>query len=538
MSQALPLDDPAAVTVVPAASCAGELPLEPLIEPAIDPSVVPYAVPSDSLAQSVVALVALTAVQPVLAFVRGMVFCRWLEPAQLGEWDLVLGFVTLAAPVALLGVPGSFGRYVERYRMRGQLRTFLTSTSVVSFVLAVLAVGLLIGGGPWFSRLIFSTPDRLSTMALVAVCLAAVIAFGFANELLIALRRFRVASGLQLVRSVVFLLVGLALLELWQLTATSVIAAYSVACLLTALLASLWLATAWREVPPGRGQPLTQRELWPRLMPFALWIWAAAALANLFEVVDRYMIVHFSRLPTIEALTQVGHYHSSRVLPLLFVAFASTLAAMILPHLSRDWESGRREAVVARLNLFLKFFGFAFTLGGAVVLLAAPLLFGVALEGKYDGGLAVLPWTLTYCIWFALLFLVEDYLWCAEKARLGSLALLAGLLANVGLNLVLLPRLGLLGAVLATTASKLLALALVCLFSRRLGLRFERATLLACALPLCLIAGAGAALAMLAAVAVAAVATEWCLSHEQRRELLDIAVGFTSRLPGWRRQPS
>ena len=47
-----------------------------------------------------------------------------------------------------------------------------------------------------------------------------------------------------------------------------------------------------------------------------------------------------------EALRQVGYYHSSRIIPLLFVAVAALLGSMITPHLSQDWELGRRQAVV------------------------------------------------------------------------------------------------------------------------------------------------------------------------------------------------
>ena len=59
-------------------------------------------------------------------------FCRWLEPEQLGQWDVAFGFLNLAAPLAVLGLPGSFGRYVEYFRQRGQFHVFLRRTTFVS----------------------------------------------------------------------------------------------------------------------------------------------------------------------------------------------------------------------------------------------------------------------------------------------------------------------------------------------------------------------------------------------------------------------
>jgi len=79
----------------------------------------------DSLAASVLMLFALTVVQRMIGFLRGVLFCRWLDAEQLGQWDLAFGFLMLAAPLAVLGLPGSYGRYLEYYRQRGQLKPFL-----------------------------------------------------------------------------------------------------------------------------------------------------------------------------------------------------------------------------------------------------------------------------------------------------------------------------------------------------------------------------------------------------------------------------
>ncbi len=63
----------------------------------------------ETLAQSVTLLLAITVVQRAIGFARGVLLCRWLDPDELGQWDLALGFLMLAAPVAVLGLPGSFG---------------------------------------------------------------------------------------------------------------------------------------------------------------------------------------------------------------------------------------------------------------------------------------------------------------------------------------------------------------------------------------------------------------------------------------------
>ena len=77
-------------------------------------------------------------------------------------------------------------------------------------------------------------------------------------------------------------------------------------------------------------------------------MWVSNLFSQLFAVVDRYMLVHCAGLSPADALDQVGHYHSSRVIPLLLVSVAELLGGMIMPHLSHDWEAGRRDHVGRR----------------------------------------------------------------------------------------------------------------------------------------------------------------------------------------------
>jgi polysaccharide transporter, PST family len=275
---------------------------------------------------------------------------------------------------------------------------------------------------------------------------------------------------------------------------------------------------------------MPRRMLWARVAPFAAWVLLGSVLTNLFGVLDRYMIVHFSRMSPVEALDAVGNYHSSRVVPLLLVSLASMLAAMITPHLSHDWELGRRELVAARLRLFLKLFGFGLFAAAVAVLLASPLLFHVAFRNKFPEGETVLPWALAYCTWFGLSLVAQNYLFCAEKARLASAALFCGLALNVSMNIVLLPRLGLEGAVLSTAAANALSLAIVCLFNRRLGFHLDLGVEIVLVLPALLWLGPWVALFALAAVLADAIWGNRLLSSDEKRQVFAGVAQYRRRL--------
>ncbi len=494
----------------------------------------PAPLRTDTLLDSVLILLALTVVQRLVGFVRAVLFCRWLDVEQLGLWDMTFSFLLIAAPLSVMAIPGVFGRYLEHYRQQGQLRTFLRRAALACGGLGAAACIVVALTRRWVSLLIFGTESQSDLIALAAGCLAVVIVYNFLIELCVALRNIRLSSAMQLTNSVAFAVLGLGLMLGWQCSAKSVLLGYGGSCLIAALLAVCILVRTLR-VRAGHTecaryvQPIPQAALWSKVAPFAAWMLMVSLLTNLFEVVDRYMIIHFSGASVDRALSLVGNYHASRVAPVLLVSIAAMLAAMITPHLSHDWEAGRRDLVAFRLRLLLKVFGLGLFAAAVAVVVVAPLLFDFALKGKFPDGLSVLPWTLVYCCWFGMLMIAQNYLFCAERARLGSVALLGGLALNVPLNLILLPRLGLEGAVLATTAANALALGLVCLFNRRLGFRLDNGARLVMVLPMVVCLGPWISVLVLAAVAAEAFWGTRLFSPEEKQRLAERLNDFGKR---------
>lgn len=491
----------------------------------------------DSLAASVFVLLAVSVIQRSVGFGRGVLFCRWLAPEELGQWDMAYSFLLLAAPLIVLGLPGSFGRYLERYRQRRQLRTFLKRTAAWTAAFTGAAVGILALWTPSFSWLVFGRPDRKSLVMLMAGSLVAVITHHFLEALFAALRKFRIVSMMQFCQSICFALISLSLLWWWQLSAESIVIGYGAACFISAVGA---LALTGRSIADvaSPGPAVAHREFWPPLVRFAIWVWFTNLLCNLFAVVDRYMLVHWSGMTPEEALTQVGYYHSSRVVPLLLISLADMLAGIVMPYLSHDWELGHRKLVSDRLNLILKLTAIGMLGASVLILLGAPLLFSLAFEGRYNEGLAVLPWTLTYCVWYAILIVAQNYIWCAEKTKLGSVPLGTGLAANILLNIVLIPLWGLYGAVLATTLSTGLTLGLLYWLNHREGMEIHAGLVWLTFAPIALGGGPWLGGAALLIILISAPFSRWLFTTEERamlggylRQHLDSVTSFLLRQP-------
>jgi O-antigen/teichoic acid export membrane protein len=251
------------------------------------------------------------------------------------------------------------------------------------------------------------------------------------------------------------------------------------------------------------------------LLPFALWFWLADLLTNLFGAVDRLMIVHFAPSHGQDRLAMLGQYHSSQIIGTLLTAMTGMLAGVLLSYLSYEWESGERRRAEQLLDVSLKQIALLLTFLAAVGLLVAPGVFAGFLHNRYAEGFRVLPLTMTYCIWFGLLGVAQNYLWCRERAWWVSAAMFTGLLINVVLNAWWLPYWGLPGAVAATAIANLMTLLMVMASCHLLGMRYGRDTWVAIFIPSSLAFGGWPALAVVMLYVAVGLAGGWLLSVAQ-----------------------
>jgi PST family polysaccharide transporter len=482
----------------------------------------------DTLAASVTILLVANLVQRSIGFGRSLLFCRWLSREELGTWEMAYSFLLLAAPVIVLGLPGSFGRFLERFRQRGQLRTFLGRATAWSAGLMVLGCGIIALNASAFSKVIFDNWDQSKLVIVLALSLAAVILHHFLEALFSALRKFSIVSTMHFCQSISFAVISLLLICCWRSGAESIIIGYGAACLVSVVGIVVWKGRAvLAEAPPDAGIP--GRDLAP-FIRFAFWVWLINLFCHLFGIVDRYMLLHYSGLDNETALGLLGDYHASRVIPILFLSVADLLGGAVLPYLSHDWELGLRQQVSNLVNSVLKVTALVMLAGGVAVLWIAPLIFHFAFEGKLDNGLAVMPWTMTYCVWYSLLLVAQNYAWCAEKAKLAILPLIAGLVINVLIDLALIPTWGLHGAVIGTTVATGMTLAILFWINRLEGMQLQRGMLLFTIAPAALCGGALCGTVALVLLAACVRFSRTLVSDVERESLIKLVASGRSRL--------
>ena len=139
---------------------------------------------SDSIATGVIFALCLTVGQKIIGFVRGILFCRFMTDQELGQWSMAWSSIMLLAPLAVLGLPGCFGRYTEFYRSRGQLNTFISRIAWISISMTGLLAIAMVSAPQWFSNVIFGSTEQVQLVLFLSVTIAVVTASNFLCSLM------------------------------------------------------------------------------------------------------------------------------------------------------------------------------------------------------------------------------------------------------------------------------------------------------------------------------------------------------------------
>ena len=476
---------------------------------------------NDSLALGIVFALVLTLVQRLLGGVRGIFFCRLMTDQELGQWSLLNSFLLILGPFAVLGLPGSFGKFVEHYFQQGQLRTFLSRVGWMCTATTLFVAGSIWISPRFFSQQILGEPDQVGLIRLMSLTLVALTAFNYLTSLIESMRQIRLATIMRFVSGVSFTLLGIVLFLVAPNGSISATWAFLASSVLGSVPA-VWFLWDQRRVIVDEGEYLEARQMWSRLTPYALWWWASNMVYNLFELTDRYMLIHYSSAEWDAAQALVGQYHSGRVIPLLMVGVASMLSGLLLPYVAKSWSDGNIAKACSQLNWTIKLSTVGMMAANIVLLFAAPMIFETVLDGRYDDGLMVLPLTMVYCTWFSIITVSQDFLWVSENGKYAVATLAIGLIANVVFNMLLIPSYGLWGAVAATSIGNLFGLVLLFLANQRFGCRPDFGCWMAVLLPLLLLLPEVYAAVGFGTFAIFSAMGTWVFSKTEKQEIAQL----------------
>ena len=362
----------------------------------------------------------------------GLLVARYLGPEQFGVLNYALAVVALAGPLAELGLDAVARReFVLHPERSGTIAGTVFRLRLYGGIVAVCAVclGTIVGVEPHEERII------LMILSLMTLQPAGMIAESW-------LQSRHDTRGSVLPQWVALLLGVAARVAAIRLQAPlSVFAAISVVEIGATVL--LVVAVARRA---GLG-PLRFEAALARHLLGESWPWAVSGAAIMI-----YMRIDMLMLRTMVGDSAAGVYAAAVRLSELGYFVPIIVANSVQPSLlkAKECDEGRYRMVLQnyfRLSVALAY-GFAL-----VASLAAPAIIGVAYGAHYAEAGAILAVHAWAAVFVFLGVARGQFLINAGMAKFGLLCTVAGAVANVGLNYLLIPRWAGLGAAVATVVS-------------------------------------------------------------------------------------
>jgi O-antigen/teichoic acid export membrane protein len=367
------------------------------------------------------------------------ILTRYLGPADYGRYTLALTYMQLFAVLADVGLFTIVVREISRDP--GETDRLVGNTLTLRLVLAAAAIVL----AALISLALPYDPD-----VRVAILLAGLpLVFGMLNSTFVTvlqarLRMHRAVVGDIVGRAVALAAVGVVVaLDLGFLAVMGTAAAGALA---TALVTGLLT----RRLAPLR--PRVEPDTWRRLLVMALPLGVALAVNELYFRVDTLIISLY------EPYDQVGLYTLAYRMLELTLVFGTVFLTTTFPLLSQAVASDEpraRRTIQLSTDLFVVL-GVPLVAGGLVL---APGLVELAAGSDFEDAATPLRILLVAgaLAWVNGVF---GYALIAKDRQLSALWLNGAALAfNVGLNLLLVPRYGIVVAAVVTVASEILILA-------------------------------------------------------------------------------
>ena len=470
----------------------------------------------DAFAAGVAVMLVISILQRVVGLGRNLGFSLFLPENELGLWSMANSFFVIAPPFIVLGLPGSFGKFVEHYRQQGDLKGYLRRVGIVCLVALGAATVFMLAMPESTAIALYGQPQGYSIIVWTVITLAVLTIHNFLYDVVLGLRQVRLVSLMQFVNSFSFCVLGVAGIYYYKSWAV-LLPCFAISYLL-AMIPAIYGLTLARDEMTGSASS-SAASMWKRIVPFAVALWTTNLLSNSFELSDRYMLLHFSGDDAQLGQAHVGQFYCGRIIPNLLLSLAMMFGGIYLPYLSADWEKKQFDRIARNMNHMLVILCIIFTGLSVGALATAPFLFDWFFAGRFGPAYQILPLGLMQATWSGITMIASAYLLCAEKGKQNALLLALGLALNVGLNWPLIQWMGLYGAALATTSSNAALFLLICWRLHREGCPIQRKTILLCCLPLTLITGVYISAAAFLILAYICGRTNWILDDQDRQSI-------------------
>lgn len=385
------------------------------------------------------------------------IISKTLGAGSYGAWTQIMITVSMLLPIVMLGMQFGLLRYLpgkSREAARSELNSVLSLVSILSFVGAIVLIAM---------------SDFLSTMFFGSMEFSFLVKLGGVYLITMSLREvflsyFRSQEKMSVYSILVFLDAILSLgLALW-LTFTGY--GVSVLLLMLILLNTGLIITAYMAASRDLGfifpslPNLALSKYLKYSLPFLPMLW----LLWVMNSSDRYFLGYF------KTMADVGIYSACYGISYFVVNMIGGPVYLVFqPIIMRIWNSSSRESASALVNNIIKYVLFLTIPAAFLFSIIAKSVIPFLTTKDFTSGIIVIPLILLSYTFYTIAIFVEVMIYLTNDTKKLLFTYSIPAVFNLGLNAILIPQLGMLGAGIATACSFALQFLCTVFVARRKG---------------------------------------------------------------------
>jgi len=424
----------------------------------------------------------------VFNYVAKILIARFWGPADYGLISLGITVFTIGSAIALLGLPTGITRFVAYYREEENPRA--VREVVMSGLRIALPAGLVLAGlislyAAPIANQVFHEPNLTPILRVFAVAL---LFYSFMRLFTAGLQGFEdmrhmVYSQNLVLNGGVVLLVLLAMLL--RLGSGVLPYAYLASFIVAASVALwyLWPRLRYAEVKGAKTVNSPPR-LTSKLLCFSWPLLFSGILLSLRYHTDRIMIGIY------EGATQVGIYNAVVLITLSLFLISGSLTPIFLPILTRLYQANVSTDLKVTFQAVCRWLFYVTYPMLLIALFFPETVIGFLYGVDYISAVPILRILVLGFLALLLSGLGGTLIQAVGRTGIFLMVEMLGTGANIVLNLLLIPRLGIQGAAYATAASYFVtSISILCIIKKGLGFFAFQVRWLKYALPMTLILG-------------------------------------------------
>lgn len=397
------------------------------------------------------------AISRVLISLTGIIILSTLTKSftsdTYGIWIQVNVTVGLLTPILTLHLGTAVVRFLAGEEEREKRRQAFSAMlwSVLAFSCLALLISVLLRQS--LSIFLFASPQYATFIPLTFLWSLVETLFQFSLSYLRARGKIKRLSIVRIALSAmrVILIVVLA------------IAGYSLGWIIACLIAieALFMVAVFGVIIREIGFPKPALGGLKGYLAFSVPQIPSGMLIWIISASDRYFITHFLNL------SQVGIYSASYSLGNLISFFYMPIGFVLLPTVSKFWEGGKPLMVKNYFKYSTRVFLFlAIPAAAGLYILSQPLLSILTTSEYMVGGSLVLLVSLG-AVLFGIYNLNVYIIYLVQQTKWLPLMVAVAAVINVGINVVLIPQIGIIGAAISTIVSFFVLAVIVTVRARR-----------------------------------------------------------------------